>query len=210
MSFDNSICYKTIPDGYFYNNTNRTIYKCHTDCAKCDKGPEEGTTNCNKCKDSTKFLYLGNCVSSCESGGTFEDEEDNTIIKCKCSYEKCLYCTKESISKSNILCKTCNTDSGYFPKEIDSTNEDSFINCYKDPEGYYLDSNIYKQCFTTCKKCNGYGDSTNNNCIECIKSFVENECKNDLKIFFQKMNNMEKRSYYDIKTTITIKQPTHL
>ena len=182
MSFDNSICYKTIPDGYFYNNTNRTIYKCHTDCAKCDKGPEEGTTNCNKCKDSTKFLYLGNCVSSCESGGTFEDEEDNTIIKCKCSYEKCLYCTKESISKSNILCKTCNTDSGYFPKEIDSTNEDSFINCYKDPEGYYLDWNIYKQCFTTCKKCNGYGDSTNNNCIECIDNhlyltdFGKNNC----------------------------------
>ena len=52
-------------------------------------------------------------------------------------------------------------------------------------------------------------DSSNdtfNNCIECIKSFVENECKNDLKIFFQKMNNMEKRSYYDIKTTITLKQ----
>ena len=52
-------------------------------------------------------------------------------------------------------------------------------------------------------------DSSNdafNNCIECIKSYITNECKNDLKIFFQKLNHMEKRSYYDIKTTITIKQ----
>ena len=52
-------------------------------------------------------------------------------------------------------------------------------------------------------------DSSNdtfNNCIECIKNYILNECKNDLKIFFQKLNHMEKRSYYDIKTTITIKQ----
>ena len=52
-------------------------------------------------------------------------------------------------------------------------------------------------------------DSSNdtfNNCIECIKSYIINECKNDLKIFFQKLNHMEKHSYYDIKTTITIKQ----
>ena len=52
-------------------------------------------------------------------------------------------------------------------------------------------------------------DSSNdtfNNCIECIKTFVNKECKNDLKIFFQKLNHMEKRSYYDIKTTITLKQ----
>ena len=54
-----------------------------------------------------------------------------------------------------------------------------------------------------------YYDSSNdtfNNCIEAIKKFVKEECKNDLKIFFQKLNHMEKKSYYDIKTTITIKQ----
>ena len=52
-------------------------------------------------------------------------------------------------------------------------------------------------------------DSSNdtfNNCIEAIKKFVNGECKGDLKIFFQKLNHMEKKSYYDIKTTITIKQ----
>ena len=52
-------------------------------------------------------------------------------------------------------------------------------------------------------------DSSNdifNNCIEKIISYISKECKNDLKIFFQKLNHMEKKSYYDIKTTITIKQ----
>ena len=50
------------------------------------------------------------------------------------------------------------------------------------------------------------GNDTFNNCIEVIKSYILKECKNDLKIFFQKINHMEKYSYYDIKTTITIKQ----
>ena len=49
-------------------------------------------------------------------------------------------------------------------------------------------------------------DDTFNNCIEAIKKYVNEECKNDLRIFFQKLNHMEKKSYYDIKTTITIKQ----
>ena len=52
-------------------------------------------------------------------------------------------------------------------------------------------------------------DSSNdtfNNCIEAIKKYLNEECQNDLRIFFQKLNHMEKKSYYDIKTTITIKQ----
>ena len=52
-------------------------------------------------------------------------------------------------------------------------------------------------------------DSSNdtfNNCIEVIKQYISEECKNDLRIFFQKLNKQEKRSYYDIKTTISIKQ----
>ena len=182
-TFDDSKCFVNIPDGYVYNDiSEKIIYKCHSDCSKCDKGPDEISTNCNKCQDNTKYLYLGNCVSICESGETFIDEEDDTIIRCKCSHIKCLYCTRESISKSEILCKTCNTDSGYFPKEIDSTNEDSLINCYKDPEGFYLDANIYKNCFSTCKKCNGFGDSSNNNCKECydnhlyLTDFEKNNC----------------------------------
>ena len=49
-------------------------------------------------------------------------------------------------------------------------------------------------------------DDTFNNCIEAIKKYVNEECNKDLRIFFQKLNHMEKKSYYDIKTTITIKQ----
>ena len=180
---DDSKCFVNIPDGYYYNGAeNKIVYKCHSDCSKCENMSDEISTICNKCQDNTKYLYLGNCVTNCDSGVTFIDEEDNEIIRCKCTYDKCKYCTRESISKSNILCKTCNMDSGYYPKEIDSTNEDSFINCYKDPEGFYFDTNIYKKCYETCKKCDGVGDSSNHNCRECINNhlyltdFGKNNC----------------------------------
>ena len=201
LSYDDSKCFQTIPEDYFYNNTNKIIYKCHSDCSKCDKGPNEISTNCNKCKDGTKFLYLGNCVTNCESGDTFIDEEDTTIVRCKCSHNKCLYCTIESISKSNILCKKCNNDFGYFPKENDLTNEDSFINCYKEPDGFYLDINIYKECFESCKKCNGHGDSSNHNCIQCydnhlyLTDFDKKNCyENCTYNYYYDVNNIYKCS----------------
>ena len=38
---------------------------------------------------------------------------------------------------------------------------------------YYLDEdNIYKPCYSTCKPCNGSGDSINNNYIECIPNYI--------------------------------------
>ena len=42
------------------------------------------------------------------------------------------------------------------------------------PENFYLDSNsnIYKECYKTCKKCKKGGDEINNNCDLCINGFV--------------------------------------
>ena len=42
------------------------------------------------------------------------------------------------------------------------------------PENYYLEtnSNIYKECYTNCKSCNGPGSETNNNCKECKNDFI--------------------------------------
>ena len=40
------------------------------------------------------------------------------------------------------------------------------------PENYYLDSDIYKECYNTCKSCDGPGDESNNNCKECINDFI--------------------------------------
>ena len=47
-------------------------------------------------------------------------------------------------------------------------------------------------------------DDLFNQCIEEIKKFVKNECKNDLIIFFQKLNKQEKKSYYEVKKVTSI------
>ena len=56
------------------------------------------------------------------------------------------------------LCTKCNVD--YYPIEKDPENIGEYINCYKDPEGYYLDINaeLYKRCHYTCKTCEMKGN----------------------------------------------------
>jgi hypothetical protein len=51
-----------------------------------------------------------------------------------------------------------------------------YINCYKDPIGYYLDKSdtnnyIYKLCYKTCKNCLIKGDDINHNCLECNSNY---------------------------------------
>ena len=40
------------------------------------------------------------------------------------------------------LCTECNVN--YYPKENDSLNIGEYINCYREPEGYYLNIDLYK------------------------------------------------------------------
>ena len=70
------------------------------------------------------------------------------------------------LSKTNKLCVSCNKEAFYYPKSDKITN--SFINCYQNPNGYYLDNDIYRPCYSTCKKCYGPGDSNDHNCSQCI------------------------------------------
>ena len=166
-AYDTSECYSDIPDKYFYNNSQKIIYKCHDNCKTCE---EEGTNDNNKCltcpSEGKKYLDSGNCVSTCTSGGYFTYSEDPLILSCKCTNPKCLYCTPESLANNNY-CIICNNDGGYYSIQDDTTTVDSFINCYKNPTGYYLDTNIYKPCYSTCVNCDGFGNESNNNCNEC-------------------------------------------
>ena len=50
-------------------------------------------------------------------------------------------------------------------------------------KGYYLDNNIYKPCYSTCKRCITNGDDIHHNCLECISNYIfiddigyENNC----------------------------------
>ena len=55
-----------------------------------------------------------------------------------------------------------------------------------------INSNIYKECYNTCKRCNGTGNEINNNCDECIDDFIfltdsfanKNNCYKKCKFYY--------------------------
>ena len=83
--------------------------------------------------------------------------------------EQCLKCPPVPLMKG--LCTKCNIN--YYPIENDLENIGEYINCYKDPEGYYLDLNaeLYKKCYYTCKTCEIKGNNLFHNCKLCVNEF---------------------------------------
>ena len=125
--------------------------------------------NTNECIESCnnsalyKYEYNGKCYENCTYGFLFNDND-----KCKCELKKCLTCTNIALKKN--LCTKCNIN--YYPKEKDPLNVGEYINCYNQPqEGYYFDGSMFKNCYFTCKKCEGEGNELIHNCIECNENF---------------------------------------
>ena len=119
------------------------------------------------------------CLDEIPLGYYLNDTINKTLDKCNI---KCSNCTKESMSEG--LCISCNNVEGYYQKENDELNENSFLNCYKgELLGYYLDEveKKYSPCFSVCKNCSGRGDSENHNCLECFSDLILNSngnCEN--------------------------------
>ena len=159
-------CIDNVPDGYYVNDTIlKTIDKCHSDCKTCNKNKTEYSTNCNSCLVDSKYLFMGNCVSSCNYG--FFTENNNK--KCICPISKCKECSLESYEIN--LCISCNLSNNYYPI-LNDNNNGSFIDCFNssiEEEGYFLNKeiNYYEKCYKTCKKCFGRGNDTYHNCSEC-------------------------------------------
>ena len=169
FNYEQTGCIDIIENGFYCNDTSKkTIDKCHDDCETCEYGPTEQYKNCKECKNSL-YADFGQCVSTCPNG-TYIDPKDNKI-KCKCKVaEKCLSCNPQSYE--NKLCVSCNKDQGYYPLEKDY-NKNYFIECYKNPDKYYLKNNsFYKSCYKKCQKCNKHGNDTFHNCIECIEGYT--------------------------------------
>ena len=174
-NYNQTECIDEIPEGYYLNDSYiKTIDKCHSDCRDCDIKPNLNNTNCKYCFPD-KYLYYGNCIDNCPNG-YYTDEKDNTIKICKCINSLCISCPLENTN----LCYSCNPP--YYQIYNDYNNTYPFVNCYNNPEGYYLDKNdnVYKSCYKSCKTCDGYGNETNNNCIECNINFnKKSESEND-------------------------------
>ena len=195
-----SKCYEICPDGTYNNINNYTCEECHPDCKTCDKPAEMNNTNCKSCF-SDKFLKYGNCVSNCKNG-YYEDENNPSIKICKCDLIKCYICSQESLNQN--LCITCNNENGYYQKYDELNNINNFIDCYKNPEGYYLDTNnnnepIYKLCYETCKFCYIKGNETYHYCIECKPNYYFELISNGYKNCY---DNCSYYHYYDNNSNI--------
>ena len=162
-------CYSSCPNGTY--NNNYICENCHEDCKECDGPYTKNNSNCVSCLSENKFLYFGNCINVCPRNSYYYNETISQKI-CKCELLQCKTCSKESINQN--LCTSCDIEEGYYPIYDDLyINNLSFYNCYKSPEGYYLDNESfsYKSCYKSCKNCNKGGDEINNNCLECKFSY---------------------------------------
>ena len=147
------------------------IIECSNDWRTKQKKIIDETGQCiDSCGNNTKGIYEYNskCYKHCPND-TLVDDNNKSINKCKCELEKCLLCP--SVALLNNLCTMCNTD--YYPKENDPLNLGEYINCYKEPKGYYLDKNdlLFKKCDNTCETCVIKGDNIKHNCLKCNSNF---------------------------------------
>ena len=148
--------------------SNNMYFSCHSSCIYCT-GPDN--TDCtidslctsnpqNLCCNTNSFPLIEETTKKCltESEGTLEgyylDSTTKTFLKCSSECKTCLSFNK---------CLSC--DNIYYIK-VDGEYKCLPSNIIQ--EGYYIDNNLYKKCYNTCKTCSKGGRNNINNCNECI------------------------------------------
>ena len=179
-------CYNKNETQINYYLDNNIFKPCYPLCNKCSGEGNNENNNCTECKDPDYELVDGNCIcinyynyekTECISiipdGYYNNNHTGKTIDKCP---SKCSNCSYDSIVVNNDLCVSCNINGGYFPKEDDPHNINSFYECYQENQTYYYldhNSNIFKHCYSSCKTCSGVGNDEHNLCIECNNSTLK-------------------------------------
>ena len=142
------------------NETHRFEYNqnCYINCPKKTTVKIKDSYLCEDLNCRNYYNYnQTECINEIPVGYYLNDSIEKTIDKCNINCKTC---------KEKNLCLSCNDN--YYQIYNDSLNNGAYINCYKSPEGYYLDKdNYYKPCYSTCKICNEYGNENNHKCIEC-------------------------------------------
>ena len=123
---------------------------CDNDWKNLQKKIVVDSNDSNKCVTScqssnNKYEYKSYCLSSCYDGThAFNFKCYPYSSNCNTKCKKCID-TGDIEIDSKELCTQCNDN--YYPKIDDNSNIDTLINCYHNPEKYYLDSDFkYKPC----------------------------------------------------------------
>ena len=130
--------------------------------------------NLENTKISSEFLNL---ITALNSNGLIICSKDSSlsskstlsqIINCN-NNNKCFKKSSASISSGKLNCNKCGDY--FYKKYSDSSNTGSFINCYYNPQGFYLEGSYYKPYYSTCKTCSKGGIESTHNCDVCSTSY---------------------------------------
>ena len=175
VSSDNYFLCLENSEGYYLDNN--TYKPCFPSCKTCTEKGDEINHNCLECINNYIFIKDNNCFKKCEFYYYFDEfDHYECTISNKCPEEQ-----NKLVEEKNKCIRDCNNDNTYkfvynnkcyknCPINTYLSNDDSNI-CRKDPDGYYLENEIYKLCYWSCKKCYGEGNKDNHNCIECISNY---------------------------------------
>ena len=162
-------CSDDIDKKYLYEYNGTCLEKCPTNL-KTDNEEKKCLESCYE----NKYEYENICFINCPSG-TYEFFIDrkicilSTTVHSKCGKEKCSTCSIESLNHD--LCVSCNEMKSYYPKLNDSHNYGSYIDCYKDPEKYYLNGKIFEPCYESCQTCYKKKENNFHNCKMCDSDY---------------------------------------
>jgi hypothetical protein len=194
---DNTTSCYTGAQSQYYLDVN--IYKqCYSTCQTCDTIGDSNDHKCTSCQ-SNYFPKVDN-MTSCFTGNQSKYYLDNNIYK-KC-YSTCEACTVNPGTVNDHQCTVCITN--YFPKV------DNMTSCFNGPQDtYYLDSTVYKKCYSTCQTCDTLGDNTDQKCNSCIATYfpkvdMMTNCYNGAQVHYYLDSNLYNKCYATCETCNTI------
>ena len=136
----------------YYVNTNLLIYPFSL----------EASSNIKFCIEDlgTKNKVIGDKTNDC-SDLCFQENVIFDINKSECVCEE-----NFKFEYNNSCYQDC-------PAETQRIFQNKYICSPNIPENFYLDNsdNIYKECYSLCKRCNQSGNDENNNCLECKDNY---------------------------------------
>ena len=180
-------CYKEPIDGYYIDEENKKLKKCHPNCLKCINNENK---NCLECRPN---FYLTEDTNFCFSNPTdyyYLDEQDNKLRKC---HENCKRCKDAPENDNNMNCIICQPNL--------YLTEDTYSCFDYIPDHYYLDDDKLRRCHERCFNCFGAWDDETMNCTNCINDLffyrkdtnncvLKNEFGKDNYIQLQKTENI--------------------
>jgi hypothetical protein len=174
-------CYdESVPILYYYLDTSGSphIFKpCYTNCDYCSGSGTTSNHLCTTCKQSPTTYYPvapGTGSFNCwKSTGNSPDTDymyfDLVALMWKGCPTMCSTCYMDNTTH-NIYCNLCAT--GYYFKQVsDGYCYNSAPNVAGQP-GYYLNSNLWTACYTSCATCTTSGSSGAHNCTSCLTGYV--------------------------------------